>query len=569
MTCWPVILRELREEARRSINIWLRLVGVGAITVVFAVSMWDESESPSNLGARLFGNLNATLAIGIWVLVPLLTADCISRERREGTLGLLFLTRLTARGIVIGKSLIHALRSTTLLFGMTPVLAVPFLLGGVSWKDGVLALLLNSSAVLLALACGLLASTLARDRVRTLMLALFISFAVAWCFMLIHFLGCTWLDVTLGLKAPWGPIRFDQAVGWFWSLDILTKTTHLLCVSTNLPLAMPDFGYFPGAPNGGFWSQTWAVQPAGLHRAWLEWAGILLLLSQLVLLGVIQLAAGYIRRTWRDAPASRQKIWLLATFCAPRFFLRRLFQSRMTRALNRNPIGWLQQYSWQDRLTKWGWCLIVLTLECLLVSDSSLKWLWSGQYGLAQLLMLGLAFTASGSFRQEQETGALECLLVTPLTERQLIGGRVRGIWSQFFPAVLILTLAWAWLAKDMQWFAGPGSDSDETRRMFVFPVFFVSTYATLPLAGLYFSMRRIHFVAAWLLTCLANLLLPVLIYVLLLRAADWKRAMYGLVIFQSAGALAAWILLTRDLNRRTFSYRKRQTWIISGLTPL
>jgi hypothetical protein len=287
-----------------------------------------------------------------------------------------------------------------------------------------------------------------------------------------------------------------------------------------------------------------------LHRAWLEWAGILLGLSLFTLLCVVHLAAYYIRRFWRDEPTSRKKLWLLETFCTPKFW-RLLFQNRMTRTLDRNPIGWLQQYSWSDRLTKWGWCLLAVTIECVLVSDESLRWLWSGQYGLAQLLMLGLAFTASSSFRQEQQTGALELLLVTPLNERQLIGGRLRGIWSQFFPAAL----AWLYLAKDAQWFARSGYDAADTWRLFVFPMFFVTTYLTLPLAGLYFSMRRLNFIAAWLLTCLTNLFLPLLLYALALRTVDLTRAIYSLLFAQLAGAFVAWLLLNRDLRRRSFSF--------------
>ena len=338
MICWPVIVRELRTEARRPFNFWLRMLGVGAITLVFAVSMLDQSGSSAGLGARLFGNLNAALFVAIWVLVPLLTADCISQEKRDGTLGLLFLTRLTASGIVVGKSLIHALRSTTLLLGMMPVLAVPFILGGVSWKDGVLALLLNSSAVVLALTAGLLASTVARDWVRALSLALLVSFTFAALFMLVHFLGCIWLEVMLGTKRNWGPANFHDAFRWFWGQDILSKLTQTFFVSTNLPGEGRYFMISRSLPAGGFWNQTWAVQPVALHRAWLEWAGILLGFSLLTLLCAVHLAAFYIRRFWRDEPPSRQKLWLLEMFCTPKFW-RPFFQNRMTRTLNRNPIG--------------------------------------------------------------------------------------------------------------------------------------------------------------------------------------------------------------------------------------
>src|SRR5438093_7070631 len=94
--------------------------------------------------------------------------------------------------------------------------------------------------------------------------------------------------------------------------------------------------------------------------------------------------------------------------------------------LTRNPIGWLQQYSWSARLVKWGWCLGIVLLECVLVTDRSLSNVWDGQYLLASLLILGVAFTASGSFREECQTGAMELLLVTPLKVPQKhSGGRL------------------------------------------------------------------------------------------------------------------------------------------------
>ena len=183
MSCGPIIRRELRAEARRPFNYWLRALGVGALTVVFVLTLLIPGHSQfsglpqgnlvanpiqqlATTGARLFGNLNATLFAAIWILVPVLTADCLSREKREGTLGLMFLTRLRAHEIVLGKSFVHSLRALTLFVTMLPILALPLLFGGVSLKDCLMALLLDSSALVLALAAGLLASAINREWAR-------------------------------------------------------------------------------------------------------------------------------------------------------------------------------------------------------------------------------------------------------------------------------------------------------------------------------------------------------------------------------------------------------------------
>ena len=52
----------------------------------------------------LFTVLNAIAFIFCLLAGVFLTADCLSEEKREGTLGLLFLTSLKGYDVVLGKS---------------------------------------------------------------------------------------------------------------------------------------------------------------------------------------------------------------------------------------------------------------------------------------------------------------------------------------------------------------------------------------------------------------------------------------------------------------------------------
>ena len=128
----------------------------------------------------LFAGLQLTLFLTIWALVPILTADCISRERREGSLGLLFLTGLGASEIAVAKCLSHGLRALTLLLAVLPGMMIPILMGGVSWNDGVMAVLVDVSSICGALAAGLLASTRSKERLRTLIWAVILAAAFLW-----------------------------------------------------------------------------------------------------------------------------------------------------------------------------------------------------------------------------------------------------------------------------------------------------------------------------------------------------------------------------------------------------
>ena len=91
MNVWPVITRELRAQARQSFTFTLRLYGVTALLAVTCFVVLQPEFTASD-GPRLFVWLHRTLLAAIWILIPLSAADCLSRERREGTLGLLFLT---------------------------------------------------------------------------------------------------------------------------------------------------------------------------------------------------------------------------------------------------------------------------------------------------------------------------------------------------------------------------------------------------------------------------------------------------------------------------------------------
>ena len=131
MSLLPVIVRELRAQARQPQTYLLRLVGGIALGCAIAFALWTlgterdwlaanpwfRSPTPNpfqTFGTALFGKMNLFIFATIWLFVPLAAADAISRERREGTLPLLYLTELRALGIVVGKTFVHMLRSLSL-----------------------------------------------------------------------------------------------------------------------------------------------------------------------------------------------------------------------------------------------------------------------------------------------------------------------------------------------------------------------------------------------------------------------------------------------------------------------
>src|SRR6185436_11293327 len=129
MTFLPIVNRELRAAARRRRTYWIR---VGAAAAAFVVCLWilttgPRWQTPDQLGKWLFGALT-TLAFGFGLLAGLWnTADCLSREKREGTLGLLFLTDLKGYDVVLGKLIASSLNAFYGMMAVFPVLAISLL----------------------------------------------------------------------------------------------------------------------------------------------------------------------------------------------------------------------------------------------------------------------------------------------------------------------------------------------------------------------------------------------------------------------------------------------------------
>lgn len=168
MNLLPVITRELRAQARQPFTFWVRVLGAASllfVSWVFGMSSGFEM----NQGSELFGKLHRTLFFSIWILVPMMAADCISRERREGTLPLLFLTPLKPKDIVMAKGFAHGLRALTLCLAVIPVLTVCFLMGGVGWETVLVSFFTNFSSLCWALGAGVLASSSTKPWLRALL----------------------------------------------------------------------------------------------------------------------------------------------------------------------------------------------------------------------------------------------------------------------------------------------------------------------------------------------------------------------------------------------------------------
>lgn len=481
MRLLPVIERELRVQARLGFTYGLRVMG--ATTLLFVCVFFGAREGfEAPIGGRLFSYLNTTLFISIWIMVPMLAGDCISRERREGTLGLLFLTPLRAREVVLAKVMVHGLRALTLWLAVIPIVTICFLLGGVTWKEGVMSLIINFSMICCALAAGLIASALSKSWIRAQLLACILGAVFAAGFVLVTgyaIWGTAGRDYSFQLPGLFGPYHPGADFnGQAWAM-----------------------GLFAATDLEAWWGLLFGSIRRTSQIAWFEAEIGMALLSVLTLLLAVELAAFVLRRVWQSNPPPPSRVWLEQRLTTPIVGVS-LFRAWLRHKLEHNPIGWLEQRTWTGRLVLWGWLAVLISIYSAMFSSNGLgHFIDPLQVAIGWMLLCSIAATASGSFRRERETGLLELLLVSPLTSSQIIFGRLRGLWGQFLPALLIISFVWIYFAQVFHL-----ANVRESIQ------FFSVSFLALPVIGLYHSLRRPNFVSAFLFTLFWGLLLPLCI---------------------------------------------------------
>jgi len=485
---WPVVQRELREAARGRWGYRLRTgAAVGGVLCFYSLfTSWDESQSQSEIATRLFDKINVLLLDLICAIVPALTADCLAREKREGTLGLLFLTPLSSSGIVLGKILTRTLRALTVWMAVVPMLLIPLLIGNVTWTDVINFLTLELCAGMLCLAAGVLASSLTESRP----MAFILAFIFAACFVAGAMRGQHWQMLRYARTLPWPAFRANPSAAPSFVADISTGTP-----GPQYPIV--GGGAVAAVMTGGLPFAFQHPPPRILEED--------LAAASIVLLAAICFAGFCVERLWQEKVPSAWRQNLVRRGRTP--FLKRLADRRMRRTLEWSPIAWLQQYSWKARLSKWGLCLLFVVLECIFIDKK--RPFATGPLITSLFLILAVAYTFAGvnGFLQAKKSGALELILITPLTVKQIVFGCVCGLWKQFLPSFVVL------LASDFAAHAMLDHGNEvglDWCLFFMKDLEIVTLFLTLPVFATFCALTYKNLMVAAAMT-LAAVLLPVI----------------------------------------------------------
>jgi ABC-type transport system involved in cytochrome c biogenesis permease component len=488
MTSGPVIVREMRAESRHPFTHWLRVLGAlaalgaGLFMLRFKVqSNWGFGVPESYLGIYMAVSCHWLVLLTIALFVPLLTADCISREKREGTLQLLFLTPLRLPEIITGKCVVHALRAVTLVVSVIPALAICFLLGGVQAVDLLTIFILQASAVVLALAAGVLASSLSQSVIAVYWMAEVFSLVSVGCYCLNFKLAAWFLKYAVAASIL-QPFQFSNTR---YGYEQRSTVDSLL-------------GFVPHGSQLG-WGAFFTGPNATLQPVWAGWLAIHFVLCLGLGGFLVWLAARITDATWRGEVRLLEGRRWWKDLSAPRFFLK-YFRRSVSGQLERNPVVWLHRKTAGMRLAKWGWLGTIILIEALYVPFARAYYRADPvQQFIGLALVCGLAFSVAGSFRHDLESGAMEILMTTPLKEGQLIWARIRAVWGYYLPAFVAY-----YLIKTFVQFRAP--DLQEAFSL-------IMTFICTPWVGLFCAFRLRSFLAAWLATMTFSVALPSILF--------------------------------------------------------
>lgn len=229
MTLLPILGRELLSRSRSRSTYWARFAVALVGVLVCLESMGSAPPgAPSSMGRYVF---NAVVAAAFLVScgVCLLAADAISAERREGTLGLLFLTRVRAIDVLLGKLGSVGIISLCALVAFLPVLMIPVLAGGVTGGEASRKALALVNTLFFALVAGLCASAAQSERFRAIrgamlivglvMVIPFLPYAVGFGGLIRFFTGFSPL---VSLIAA-GEAHYTSSRSFFWTSVVLVQ----------------------------------------------------------------------------------------------------------------------------------------------------------------------------------------------------------------------------------------------------------------------------------------------------------------------------------------------------------
>ncbi len=326
--------------------------------------------------------------------------DSLSRERREGTLGLLFLTHLRAHDIILGKLVFGISLSIGVIMAMFPILSVSMLMGGVSGLTVLKAAINTLVGSFLALSIGILGSSFNTEQRRA-------ASASGLIFVILIFVA-----PTLGhLLSQWSGILWLGYIPRFLSPSVGDAFTDVK--GTGVAIVSFSGGVLPP---GDFWVK----------------------MLSLLIFGVccLSLAGLFIARTWQEKNStSWRERW--KTRIAQWRYGRELERlQHRHRTLDVNPVYWLMSREIRSKYQSLIMTGVMVVIGLLVFSRSTRAAPFFAMapgfiFMLDQITKSRFATSTIQSLFKERQSRGLEFILATSIDVPALLRGQTKGLLHQ------------------------------------------------------------------------------------------------------------------------------------------
>ena len=384
----PLIERELRVALRQKRPVRARLITASVCVggaLLFLGIAWLAPFA--GMGRRLH-QLFCLVGAFIVLQAPPVAAGAFAVERGDQTLGLLFLSGLSAAEVFVSKAFSAALVAWNGILALSPMLALPFFLGGVSFDLFVATVLALPTLLVFVLAVTLLASVLSEDEGAAVVLAATLGVAICAVPPAIY------LAQTHFASAPpstWW-LRLSPAYAAWLIWDGRAPRTE---IASNLGVSLVWSSLFLGTAAARL-KRLWREQEEGVdHSRWRErWRG-------LVHGEAVRRRA--IATEWLDL---NPFVWLAACDRQPTFLAGTVVGGITAVWL----LGWV---IWRSR-----WPSVPNIFLTIMLLNSTVAWV--------------TLHTAARNLARPRRDGTFELLLTTRLQPSDIVWGGMEALRRQF-----------------------------------------------------------------------------------------------------------------------------------------
>lgn len=174
----PIVKKDVKVQSRSMRICWGVFAYELILALVFFLTMLTIQQnnrySSQNIYSQmvwLYPVLAVTQLVILGLVVPIRTASSISGEKERQTFDIMMTTSMTPFSVIWGKVLTAVVQSMLFVFASMPVMALPFIIGGMPWSALFWFLVIAILLSLFAASIGILCSSLCRKTVSAVILS--------------------------------------------------------------------------------------------------------------------------------------------------------------------------------------------------------------------------------------------------------------------------------------------------------------------------------------------------------------------------------------------------------------